>query len=233
MKLSRIAVAYLAGMEAKSCLFFAPRFYRLNARFAAFTGFALAALAFLEAAFVTNFAPLASLHALAGASAACALSFTHGTIAHSARPHRLFAAVNLALGVFAIVFLAATPNLIAAFGGRALFFVFAGVMAAASLVSAISFPTSTSRKDEDFVAEVSHISPAVWFGVAAISCMALNQAMMFSFLERIGIDRGFGREAVTGVLIALGFVNLLPAPLAAFLETRVSSRGVLLGGPVI
>ena len=216
-----------------SCLFFAPRFNRLNARFAAFAGFALAALAFLGAAFVTDFASLAALHAMAGASAACALSFTHGTIAHSARPHRLFAAVNLALGVFAIVFLGATPNLIAAIGGRALFFVFAGVMAAASLVSAISFPTPTSRKDEDFVAEVSHISPAVWFGVAAISCMALNQAMMFSFLERIGIERGFGREAVTGVLIALGFVNLLPAPLAAFLETRVSSRAVLLGGPVI
>ncbi len=47
---------------------------------------------------------------------------------------------------------------------------------------------------------------------------------MFSFLQHIGIDHGFGVEAVTGVLIALGFVNLIPAPLAAFLETRVSPR---------
>ena len=62
--------------------------------------------------------------------------------------------------------------------------------------------------------------------------MALTQAMMFSFLERIGIDRGFGREAVTGVLIALGFVNLFPAPLAAFLENRVSPRAVLFVGPI-
>jgi hypothetical protein len=30
----------------------------------------------------------------------------------------------------------------------------------------------------------------------------------------VGSDRGFGLNAVTGVLIALGFVNLLPAPLA-------------------
>ncbi len=37
-----------------SCLFFAPRFNRLNARFATFAGFALAALAFLGAAFATE-----------------------------------------------------------------------------------------------------------------------------------------------------------------------------------
>ena len=63
--------------------------------------------------------------------------------------------------------------------------------------------------------------------------MALSQAMMFSFLERIGIDRGFGREAVTGVLIALGFVNLFPAPFAALLEKRPSPNAVLLAGPVL
>ena len=83
--------------------------------------------------------------------------------------------------------------------------------------------------DEDIVDEVTHLRPAVWYGVAGVSCMALTQAMMFSFLERIGIDRGFGREAVTGVLIALGFVNLFPAPLAALLEKRVSPNAVLLG----
>ena len=57
---------------------------------------------------------------------------------------------------------------------------------------------------------MTHLKPAVWFGIAGISCMALTQAMMFSFLERIGIDRGFGREAVTGVLIALGLRQSLP-----------------------
>ncbi len=41
------------------------------------------------------------------------------------------------------------------------------------------------------------------------------------------------REAVTGVLIALGFVNLFPAPLAAFLEKRVSPHAVLLVGPIV
>jgi hypothetical protein len=44
----------------------------------------------------------------------------------------------------------------------------------------------------------------VWFAIGGISCMALVQAMMSSFLERIGSDRGFGFEAVTGVLITLG-----------------------------
>ena len=139
----------------------------------------------------------------------------------------------IALGVFAILFLGATPNLVSAFGGQALFYVFAGVMAFAAVVAAILFPTATSRTHENIVPEIGKIPTAVWFGVTGISCMALNQAMMFSFLEQIGIDRGFGREAVTGVLITLGFVNLLPAPLAAFLEKRVSSRWVLVIGPIL
>jgi predicted MFS family arabinose efflux permease len=63
--------------------------------------------------------------------------------------------------------------------------------------------------------------------------MALVQAMTFSFLERVGRDRGFGLEAVTGVLIALGFVNLFPAGLAAVLERRWSARTVMLAGPML
>jgi predicted MFS family arabinose efflux permease len=63
--------------------------------------------------------------------------------------------------------------------------------------------------------------------------MALNQAMMFSFLERVGIDHGFSRQAVTGVLIVLGFITLIPAPLAAILEKRLPPRGVLMTGPVL
>ena len=102
-------------------------------------GFAIACLAFLASAFVSDFASLAVLHFAGGAAIGCALSFTHGTIAHSANPHRLFAIVGMALGVFAIVFLGATPNLIAAFGGPALFRTFALVMAVAA-IAAIRIP---------------------------------------------------------------------------------------------
>ncbi|MBV8105530.1 MAG: MFS transporter [Hyphomicrobiales bacterium] len=226
-----LATLFLIGAVLSS-LFFAPRFNRVDPRLAAIAGFGLAAIAFLAASFVMDFASLAILHAIAGASVGCALSFTHGTIAHSRRPHRLFAIVGMALGVFAIVFLGATPNLIAAFGGAALFRTFTAVMAIAAVVAIISFPKATERRDGDLIDEVTHLRPAVWFGVAGVSCMALTQAMMFSFIERIGMDRGFGAAAVTGVLITLGFVNLFPAPLAAILEKRLSANAVLLAGPI-
>ena len=226
-----LATLFLVGAVLSS-LFFAPRFNRMDSRTAAIAGFGVACLAFLTAAFVSGFAVFAVLHFIAGLAVGCALSFTHGTIAHSANPHRLFAIVGMALGVFAIVFLGATPNLIAAFGGPALFRTFTVIMAVAAVAALVAFPTATARSDEDLIDEVSHLRPAVWFGVAGVSCMALTQAMMFSFLERIGIDRGFGREAVTGVLIALGFVNLFPAPLAAVLEKRLSPNAVLMAGPV-
>jgi len=217
-----------------SSLVFAPRFNRVNARVVAAAGFMIAALAFSCAAFGTAYPILAALHALAGFSVGCALSITHGTIAQSGNPHRLFALANLAVGIFAIFFLGGTPNLIAALGGPALFGAFAVVMAIAAIVAAILFPTMTAKGAGRYVVgDIGRLRPTVWFGIAGISCMALTQAMMFSFLERVGIDHGFGREAVTGVLVALSFVALIPAPLAAVLERRLPPRGVLITGPIL
>ena len=56
---------------------------------------------------------------------------------------------------------------------------------------------------------------------------------MFSFVERIGSDRGFGFAAVTSVLIALGLVNLLPSPLAVFMQRRLPAQRVVLAGPMV
>jgi predicted MFS family arabinose efflux permease len=227
-----LATLFLLGAVASS-LYFATRFDRIRARFAATAGFAIASLSFLSAAFTNEFSTLAVLHVVAGAAAGCALSMTHGTIGRAVNPHRVFAIVGMALGVFAIVFLGSTPNLVAAFGGPTLFKVFGGVMAIAAVASAIAFPSAPVREAEHLMKDVNHLSSAVWFGVGGVSCMALTQAMMFSFVQRIGIDRGFGVDAVTGVLVALGFVNLFPAPLAAVLEKRLSANTVLLAGPIV
>ena len=238
-----LATLFLVGAVASS-LFFAPRFHRMRGRIAAPLGFGIAALAFGANALTDSYAVMAVLHLLAGVSAACGLSFTHGTIGRSANPHRMFALVGMALGVFAIVFLGATPQLVAALGGPALFVAFGSVMAVAALVCALAFPESEERVDgaEALPAQgkptfaslgTVPIESSVWFAVAGIACMALVQAMMFSFLERIGSDRGFGLEAVTGVLIALGVVNLFPAALAAVFERRVPLRYVVLAGPLL
>ena len=223
-----LVTLYLVGAVVGS-VFFASRLNRIVGRLAATVGFLCAAVAFFAASRTADWGTLAALHAVGGAAAGCGLSFTHGTIGRSAKPHQLFALVNFALGVFAIPFLGVTPVLISKFGGPALFLVFTGVMVFATLVVAILFPSAPARRE----VRTEPLSRSVWFGVVAVSCMALTQAMIFSFLERIGMDRGFGRETVTGVLIALGFVALLPAPLAAFLETRVASRIVFVLGPAL
>ena len=76
-------------------------------------------------------------------------------------------------------------------------------------------------------------SRAVWAGILGVSMMAVSQSMVFGFFQQLGADRGFPTEAVTGVLIALGFVNLFPAPLAAFLERRLNPERVVLAGPLL
>jgi predicted MFS family arabinose efflux permease len=228
-----LATLFLLGAVLASGLL-APRFGRLQGRAVAAGGFGLAAVGFGLASTTADFGPLAVLHAACGVAAGAALSVTHGTIARSTRPHRLFALVGMALGVFAVVFLGATPPLVAKAGGPVLFQVFAGVMAVGALVALLAFPVSEARARAQPTAKASApLARGVWFGIVGIACMGLVQAMTFSFLERVGDHRGFGLAATTGVLVALGIVNLFPAALAALLEKRWSARRVLLVGPVL
>lgn len=231
-----LVTLFLLGAVGSS-LICAPRFQRLPRREVATGGFAVAALAFLGVAAITDYAQMAGLHLLAGAAAGAALSVTHGTAGLSANPHRMFALCGMALGVFAIGFLGAMPGIIATKGGSALFVALALVMLVAAATSSLLFPARQSATGGGAAGSTGHVAPlpistAVWFAAFGIGCMGLVQAMMFSFLERIGADRGYSTSAVTGVLIALGLVNLFPAPLAALLEKRLPARHVVLAGPV-
>jgi len=225
-----LATLFLAGAVLASVLL-APRFHRLSGRMVATLGFLASAAGFVLAAGSTAFGTLALLHALCGVATGAALSMTHGTIACSARPHRLFAMANAAVGVFAVIFYAVVPRSLATAGGAALFVVFAIVMAIAALAAFVAFPSPAAAPRAERVA--TPLTMAVWGGIVGIACMALVQAMTFSFLERVGSDRGYGAAAVAGVLVALSFVNLLPAPLAALLERRLRARNVLFAGPVL
>lgn len=142
--------------------------------------------------------------------------------------------VGIALGVFAIVFLGGTPQIVAAAGGPALFIAFGTVMAFSAVVCLWAFPGGRAvDKPVETGGKGARIPAAVWFGILGVSAMALVQSMTLSFLERAGMDRGFGVAAVTGVLVALGFVNLFPAALAAVLEKRWAAERVMLIGPIV
>lgn len=230
-----LVTLFLVGVVISS-LFFGPRFYRIRPRTAATFGYGLAAAAFVLLSLVQTFELLLALHVLGGLAVGCGLSFTHGTIGRSRNPHRLFAIVSIALGVTAIVFLGGTPKLIEHLGGPALFWVFAAVMAIATLSSALAFPDPPARTNAQHAAGTgrpARLSANVRYAIVGITCMALTQAMIFSFVERIGIDRGFGANAVIAVLIVLGFVNLFPTALAALLQHRLAATRVAMSGPVL
>lgn len=228
-----LATLFLVGAVLASSVL-APVFDRLTGRRVAALGFGLSGAAFWAVSTTSDYVTMAALHALAGMTAGAALSVTHGTIARSRNPHRLFAIVGIALGFFAIAFLGGTPHIVAALGGPALFVVFAGVMVVASVVSLLAFPAPDGAPlAQSQSLKGQRMPSAVWFGIVGIACMGLVQSMTFSFLERVGTDRGFGLQALTGVLIAMGIVNLTPAALAAVLEKKWSARSVMLVGPVL
>jgi predicted MFS family arabinose efflux permease len=227
-----LATIFLLGAVVSN-LYFTTKFGKVSGKVAAFYGFGIAACSFAAAAMVHDFILMAALNAIAGISAACGLGFVHGTVGRSSRPHQLFAITEISLGVFAVVFMALVPSLMAQYGGEILYWVFSVVMMCASLVCLLLFPEVGSKSHIDQSLGNKRFDSSVWLVSIGVGLMALVQAMMFSFLERIGSDRGFGFEAVTGVLVALGVVNLFPAGIAAFLEHRVTPRRVVVIGPSI
>ena len=220
---------YLLGAVLASA-FFASRFTRFSARLYSTVGYAVSCLAFLGLTQTRDLSAMMVLHAIAGLAAGTGLSFTHGTIGRSANPHRLFATVGLGLCISAILFLGSSQSLIPQSNGTALFAMFAAIMAVAAVACVLGFPALDNIAANSSGAKGSLSAPA-WLVIFGVICMALNQAMLFSFVERIGADRGYG-DKVTGVLIALGFINLIPPILAGVLQNRLPARSVLIAGPI-
>jgi predicted MFS family arabinose efflux permease len=230
-----LVTLFLLGAVCAS-IFIAPRFKQLNRRLVASVGFLVSGLSFLIASQTTDYIQLAILHVMAGLSASAALSMAHGTLARGHNPHRLFAIAGFALGVLGFVFMGATPNITKALGGNSLFVIFAGIMVIAALVCAVAFPSFTLNSEEeaqDKVNSATKIPRSVWYGIVGISLMAVTQAMTFSFMERVGHERGFATDSITLVLVALALINIVAAALAGVFEKRISERVVLFSGPVL
>jgi predicted MFS family arabinose efflux permease len=229
-----LVTLFLLGAVAAS-MSFAPRFNRIDGRMAASVGFAVASMCFFASAASRRFEWLALLHVVGGVAAGAGLSFTHGTIGRSANPHRLFGMAGMALGVFAVLLLGTAPHLIARFGGPALFYALGVAMAIAALLAAWGFPVADAetQASRSFRESGAKLPSRVWFGIIGVGAMALLQAMVYSFVERMGTDRGFGIAMVSALLVAIGFVNMFPSGLAAFLERRLSATIVLCAGPVV
>lgn len=215
----------------------APRSPRIRGRRAATLSYLVAAAAFGGLAIAPSFALVAALHVLAGAGVGCGLSLAHGAIARTANPHRLFACAHLGLGLFGILFFALTPLAIEQFGPAALFQIFCGLCVIAAAVNAVAFPATDARA---MPTQATAANPArkpldkrcVWI-IGGIVLMAVNQALVFSFVERIGVARGFAQSHVNAVLVACGFVNLFPPLAAALLQRRLRATTVAVAGPVV
>lgn len=237
---------FLGGVVVSSA-FFGQRFDRLPVHAIARLAYLLACMIFASLAFAQAPLVIAVLHAAAGVCVGCGLSLVHGSFGRFPNPHRMWAIAGLSLGIFAIVFLGGAPLVVQHFGGAALFVLFALLMGAAAFAAWVAFPKletgaqgarsagsagSAGSGTVQRVEGATAVAPVVRFAILGVICMSLTQSMLFSFVERIGIERGFGSERVIAVLIAIGFVNLTPAVLAAVLQYRLSARAVAVAGPI-
>jgi predicted MFS family arabinose efflux permease len=231
-----VVTLFLVGVVCASIIL-APNFERLPRRWMATIGYAVAALGFYAASTTDDFTRLAVFHGMGGIGLGCGLSFTHGSIGRSANPHRLFAIAQQAAGIFAVVFLAGAPRLVGTQGGYMLFILFALVMLLAAVVMGVAFPVAAAAASIAQSARThvvgARLSASVWHAIAGVSSLGLNQAMLLSFTERIGMARQFGLENVNAALIAIGLVALLPAVMAALLQKRLEARKVGIVLPLV
>ncbi|TFZ02779.1 MFS transporter [Ramlibacter henchirensis] len=226
-----LATLFLLGAVTAS-LVLAPRFHRLQGRWIVPMAYAAACAAFVACTRTDQFGTLALLHALGGLATGVGLSITHGTVALTSNPHRLFGFMQVAIGVFGIAYMVAAPQVIAAVGGPGLFAVFGAIMLVACVITALAFPNARRAPTEPHVRApaAGPLPKAAWCAMAGISLMNVTQAMVFSFLERMGADRGFTAPDLHILLIVVGVVNLAPGAIAAFLQHRLDARNVVLAG---
>jgi len=217
-----------------ACLSLAPRFDRLPRRACAVGGYTLAAAGLWAVAQTRSWPALLALHLVAGVGTGCALSMAHGTMGRGGNPHRLFALAGTALGVFALAFYAIVPQIMLTVGAPSLFMIMAGLMASAAL-AALWFPDGRGRETTGYSPKqhAAPLPPQIWLLVGGTALLTLNQSLIFSFLERIGITRGFGTDHVNGVLAAIGLVNLIPSALAGILQKRLPPVPVAIAAPVL
>lgn len=226
-----LASLFLIGQVISSSIV-APRFNRLKGKPLAVGGFLVAGLAFASVASAPGFYWMAVAHLVGGIGTGCALSVTHGTIGHSGNPHRLFALAQTGVSVSGILLLGGGAKLLNTEGGSALFALFAAMMTAAGLVALAAFPASQATAAHT-AASRDRIPRQVWFGMLGMGLMTAGQSMIFSFIERVGMDRGYGAATVGSVLIAVGIFNLLPGPLAAWTQHRLRAEHVVVACPLL
>lgn len=212
---------YIAGVFLVS-LTLAPRFTRLAPRWVAVAGFAVGALGYLAISATHDVALLMLLHLVTGLGAGAGLSMVHGTISRSARPHRLFAIANLGVAIFSILFFANVPARIDAADGAILFYVLSGMLALAMLAAAAGFPKAGGSDEQRGAAPPLGVPAApIILAFVGVALMSTGQAVIWSFIERLGVWRGFPDSSIGLMLMTSGFVNLMAPVAAALLERRL------------
>lgn len=171
-----------------------------------------------------------------GFGVGCGLSFTHGAMGRSQDPHATFALGGMIIGGFAVLFLGGMPALLLATSPTLLFLVFSALMAIATVSVIAAFPVIEDTSGLEGSGQAGPrpaIGASSWLAISVAVYMNLNQAMVFAFVERIGVSRGFGIDRVNFVLLAVGLVNLTPALLARLLQKRLTTQRVGVLAPII
>jgi predicted MFS family arabinose efflux permease len=232
-KAGLLATAFLLCAVIASMVL-APRFGRISAKTVTVVGYSVAALAFVGLATFAgkHYPTMLVLHAIGGLGAGSALTKVDGTMGRSDNPHRMFAYAGVSVAVFGILVLGSGPVIIGRAGGMALWLVFAAVMGLAALVALLAFPKiPESRRHTE--GGTGRLSRHVWFGIIGMSILCMAHSMIFPFVERMGIERGYAAATVAVVLVSIGFANLVPSPLAAVLEKRLRPERAIAGGTLV
>lgn len=226
-----LLTVFLLGATSSSIIL-APLFNHLPKKMIIWSSFLIAAVCFFLISANTDFKLLASLHLCGGLAVGAGLSLTHGTVGESNNPHKLFALLGMALGIFGVIFMATAIFTTKTFGPHHLFILIEAIMLIAAVTSFFYFPQFKSSQNLSSHSVFPKLSKHVWLCSIGISLLSMTQAITVSFFDRIGEFRGFSPEIISIALMVYVSICILPGPLAVLLQKKIKATTVICLGPL-
>jgi MFS family permease len=187
-----------------------------------FWGLIVAALGYLLAAGMHNFATLLASIAVGSSALAIAYAPPICALSDTSDPDRNFGyAFFLQIIVGGLVGLGATA-LQDRFGPRSLFVLIATVFAC-SLCLLLWFPEAGVKHEARSLAEPRPAVSRIWMGLAGMLLLNAGPTAVWAFFERIGRGEGFAEQSV-GNMIALALLIGAPGSLLSALAARRYGR---------
>lgn len=234
-KLDASLPAYMGSLQlifaVLSSLFLSRKLDVFNARYVHLAGISIVIAANVFSAFAPSLSFLFLARALSGLGEGLLLANLNALICRTENPDRMFALSQTTIALFGITLFLTVPSLIGLYAAGGVFG-FVCIVGLIALIATVFFPrlssTGGSETDSQDSPSGRFLLPLTALGILFIGCQG-----SWTFLERMGIAKGFELQNI-GYFLTIGQgIGLLGPICAAFVSRKIGRPIAIVIGLVI